>query len=82
LIFLAITALTLSIVFTIISSIALFFAIKAWSEVIGLKNSTHQVQYVPIDDKTLEKSINAAEAEAMDSLGLNDSLDEYDEALQ
>lgn len=32
------------------STVALVIGCMAWSTVVGLKNSTHQVQYVPIDD--------------------------------
>lgn len=32
------------------SIVALVIGCMAWSTVVGLKNSTHQVQYVPIDD--------------------------------
>ena len=32
------------------SIVALCLACLSWSTVVGLKNSTHQVQYVPIDD--------------------------------
>jgi hypothetical protein len=31
------------------STVALVIGCMAWSTVVGLKNSTHQVQYVPID---------------------------------
>ena len=36
------------------SVVSLVLACLAWSTVVGLKNSTHQVQYVPIDGATAE----------------------------
>ena len=33
-----------------LSAVSTVVACLAWSTVVGLKNSTHQVQYVPIDE--------------------------------
>jgi hypothetical protein len=33
-----------------IASIAAIFAFLAWSTVVGMKNSTHRIQYLPVKD--------------------------------
>ena len=41
--------------------VALCVACIAWSTVVGLKNSTHQIQYVPIDGSSNEDDSNQSE---------------------
>lgn len=45
-------AVGISVSALIIGAIALKFAILAYAECIGLKNSTHQVQFMPFDQRT------------------------------
>ena len=35
---------------------ALVMSCMAWSTVVGLKNSTHQIQYVPIGEEDMQRS--------------------------
>lgn len=46
------TAIAISIAMTalLFGLIAMIFAFLAWSTVIGMKNSTHRIQYVPVKD--------------------------------
>ncbi len=41
-----------SIACFIISGVALAMACICWAKVVGLEKSTHQVQFVPFDEKT------------------------------
>ena len=48
----------------IIGGVALAMACITWSKVVGFENSTHNIQYVPIEDglegEALEKNIRKA----------------------
>tara|TARA_R110000744_G_scaffold94093_3_gene181652 strand:+ start:5118 stop:5420 length:303 start_codon:yes stop_codon:yes gene_type:complete len=43
--------------------VSLFVSCLAWSTVVGLKNSTHQVQYVPIDNPNVNDDDEEADFE-------------------
>lgn len=43
-------ALILSIVSTLFTMVTAFFAVLAYAKVVGLENSTHQIQWMPADD--------------------------------
>lgn len=47
-------AVGISISSLIIGSLGLFFGLKAFAECVGLRNSTHQVQFMPLDQQTPE----------------------------
>jgi len=47
-------AVGISISSLIIGSMGLFFGLRAFTECVGLKNSTHQVQFMPLDQQTPE----------------------------
>lgn len=47
-------AIIISVISIVFSIIAIFFGCLGISVVIGLKNSTHSIQYVPVDEVPLE----------------------------
>lgn len=48
-------AISLSSAAIFIATIAAIFAFLAWSTVVGLKNSTHRIQYIPVKDPEFNK---------------------------
>jgi hypothetical protein len=62
---------------------ALFIGCRALTQVIGLQNSTHKIQYVPADgtmvsDKELNKEYDRLEQEAFDGFDdIESDLEEY-----
>lgn len=40
------------------SLLAMIFAFLAWSTMVGLQNSTHKIQYVPVKDPELNEYTN------------------------
>ena len=67
---------SIAIMSIIISGVSLFLAFLAWSTVVGFKNSTHQIQYVPLENEKGEpiegKNLDKAMKEAL--------VDPYDTA--
>jgi hypothetical protein len=43
-------AVSFALTALLFSTIALIFAFLAWSTLVGFKNSTHRVQYIPVKD--------------------------------
>lgn len=43
-------AMALSLTALLFSLIAMIFAFLSWSSLVGFKNSTHKVQYIPVKD--------------------------------
>jgi len=44
----------------IVAGVALAMACVCWSKVVGLQNSTHQIQYVPLEDEKGEQLVGEA----------------------
>jgi hypothetical protein len=47
-----IICITAAVLCTVISGIALAMACICWAKVVGMENSTHQIQYVPLEDES------------------------------
>lgn len=72
-----------SLASVIVGGIGLYVGCKALSKVVGLENSTHQIQYIPADgtmvsDKELNKEYDRLEQEAFDGFDdIESDLEEY-----
>lgn len=56
---------------------ALVMGCMAWSTVVGLKNSTHQIQYVPIGEEDTQRSNKELQDEYEKITGEKYEEDEY-----
>ena len=62
----------------IIGGVALAMACIAWSKVVGLQNSTHQIQYVPLEDEKGEPIVGEKLDENMErAMGMEYTEREY-----
>jgi hypothetical protein len=61
----------------VIGAVAAAFAGMAWAKVVGLENSTHQIQYVPIDPTTPENTEIQKDADGANYPGYQQFEDEH-----
>lgn len=61
------------------SAIAAYFAIHAWTKVQAMEKSTHTIQYVPLDDKQLNKDVDNIDERLFGDLGDRDHLEGLEE---
>ena len=72
-----IISLVLSILAIILTSITAIFSVLAYSNVVGLKNSTHQIQYMPVDPNEPELTDGELNKQMRKAYGYTDEENDY-----
>lgn len=62
------------------ASLALYFAIQAWTKVQALEKSTHSIQYVPLEDnKKVNKQSDDIDDEIYEGLASRDTVESFED---
>jgi hypothetical protein len=64
----------LSVLAVLVSSITAIFSIMAYSRVVGLEKSTHQIQYVPLDQPKTGEDLDKS---MYDAFGYKEEQEDY-----